>query len=321
MKLQLLYEFVALCEVLNFTKAAQRMNITQPVLSRHMKTLEEHFGAELLKRDTHVVELTSSGHLLLNEARKIIQQYENSLNVMSKFTGKSKKKLKIAFLGEAVQQVLVDFLAEFNAEFPEVVIDCRDSELDEALSYLEDQTCDFGFLIRPNFVENELFEDLFIQSDTIGVAVNKHHPLAKQKTVSLKEIEKWPIIRVDPASFVLSHQFSTEFLDRYQVPYHVEKEYPNLKTCCFNLEFNHRAVLLMPRHRSYLLSENCVLLGVKEDKYWFDLELVWDAKNRNPSVPLFLRQFRKFLQHRNANYAVSLKLKDSITSTHIYALG
>ena len=90
------------------------MNITQPVLSRHMKTLEEHFGAELFKRDTHVVDLTSSGHLLLDEARKIILQYENSLDVMSKFTGKSKKKLKIAFLGEAVQQVLVDFLAEFN---------------------------------------------------------------------------------------------------------------------------------------------------------------------------------------------------------------
>lgn len=295
------------------------MNITQPVLSRHMKALEEHFGADLFKRDTHAVELTSSGHLLLDEARKIIQQYENSLAVMSKFTGKSKKKLKVAFLGEAVQQVLVDFLAEFNVDFPEVVIDCRDSELDEALSYLEDQSYDFGFLIRPNFIENELFEDLYIQSDTIGVAVNKHHPLAQQKVVSLNEIEKWPIIRVDPGSFVLSHQFSTEFLDRYQIPYRVEKEYPNLKTCCFNLEFNHRAVLLMPRHRSYLLSENCVLLDVKEDKYWFDLELVWDSKNRNPCVPLFLRQFRKFLQHRNANYAVSLELKDSITSTLDYA--
>ncbi|MBB6054665.1 LysR family transcriptional regulator [Tolumonas osonensis] len=319
MKLQLLYEFVTLCEMLNFTKAAQRMNITQPVLSRHMKTLEEHFGAELFKRDTHVVDLTSSGHLLLDEARKIILQYENSLDVMSKFTGKSKKKLKIAFLGEAVQQVLVDFLAEFNVDFPEVVIDCRDSELDEALSYLEDLSYDFGFLIRPNFVENELFEDLYIQSDTIGVAVNKRHPLAQQKVVSLNEVENWPIIRVDPGSFVLSHQFSTEFLDRYQIPYRVEKEYPNLKTCCFNLEFNHRAVLLMPRHRSYLLSENCVLLDIKEDKYWFDLELVWDAKNRNPCVPLFLRQFRKFLQHRNANYAVSFKSKDSITSTLDYA--
>ena len=70
MKFQLLYEFVALSEMLNFTKAAQKMNITQPVLSRHMKTLEEHFGAELLKRDTHVVELTSSGHLLLDEAHR-----------------------------------------------------------------------------------------------------------------------------------------------------------------------------------------------------------------------------------------------------------
>jgi DNA-binding transcriptional LysR family regulator len=294
MKIQLLYEFISLSEMLNFTKTAQKMNITQPVLSRHMKNLEEQFGADLFRRDTHGVELTTSGQLLFHEARKITTQYESSISLMNSFTGKSRRKLTITFLGEALQRPLVEFLNHFKALYPDIAVDCRDSELDEALSYLDDQTCDLGFLIRPSFVENVLFDDVHIQTDAICVAVNRHHPLARRSRISLREIEHWPVIRIDPGHFALSHEYSTEFLDKYNIPYRLEKEYPNLKTCCFNLEFNQQAVMLMPRHREYLLSDNCVLLDVIEDDYWFELEVVWDRKNPNPSIQLFINEFRKF---------------------------
>ncbi|MFC3394527.1 LysR family transcriptional regulator [Brenneria rubrifaciens] len=301
MKIRLLYEFILLSELLNFSRAAQKMNITQPVLSRHMKYLEELFGVELFRRDTHSVELTSTGKLLSVEARKIIYQYESSLSVVNAFTGKSRRRLAITFLGEAIQHVLIKFLTQFRQDNTDIIVECRDSELGEALLFLEEHQCDLGFLIRPNFLENKQFCSLPFQTDPLCVAVNKHHPLAGRGRVSLKEVSEWPIIRVDPREFLLSEEYSTRFFDCYNIPFTLVKEYPNLKTCCFNLEFRDRVALLMPKHREYLLGNNSVLLEVIEDDYWFNLELVWDNKNTNPCITLFLNAFKVFLKSTPLN--------------------
>ncbi|QTF09041.1 LysR family transcriptional regulator [Brenneria izadpanahii] len=298
MKMQLLYEFILLSDLLNFSRAAQKMNITQPVLSRHMKSLEEQFGAELFRRDTHRVELTSTGKLLCGEARKIIQQYESSMSIVNAFTGKSRRRLTITYLGEAIQHVLVELLTQFQRNHPDIMVECRDSELDEALLFLEDHTCDLGFLVRPNFLENKKFNALPFQTDSLCVVVNKNHPLAGKSQVSLREVSKWPIIRVDPREFLLSEEYSTRFFDCYGIAFNLDKEYPNLKTCCFNLEFREQVALVMPKHRGYLVGPNSVLLEIVENDYWFNLELVWDNKNTNPCIPLFLNEFKCFFNNK-----------------------
>ncbi len=295
MKIELMYEFIYLTESLNFTKAAEKLNLTQPVLSRHIKQLEEQLGTHLFRRDTHGVELTSVGHIFLEEAKKITNQYERSIIQINTFTGKNRKKIKVTFLGEAVEEILVDFLSVFRSQFPDITVECQDNELDDALSHLEDRTCDIGFLLRPNFHENTRFETSLIEKDVICAVVNKHHPLADREHVSLKEIAQYPIIRVSPGKFVLAEKFSTAFLDKYQIPYTLRKEFPNIKTCCFNLGFDQEAILLMPAHRSYLIGNDCKLIHIKEDDYWFRVELVWDKENPNPMLPLFVKSFDQYL--------------------------
>ncbi|WP_413733034.1 LysR family transcriptional regulator [Sodalis sp. RH20] len=297
METQLLHEFVLLSKTLNFSKAAQKMNITQPVLSRHMKYLEEYFGASFFKRDTHKVELTTAGKLFTEEAGKILLQYETSISAIHSFTGKSRRRLAVTFLGEAIQKFLITFLTQFRATHSDILIECRDSELDEALALLDNHASDMGFLIRPNFMANESrFCTLPFQTDPLCAVVNKCHPLAGRGSVSLREVSEWPIMRIDPREFSLSDEYSTRFLTIRNIDFTLDKEYPNLKTCCFNLEFSDRAVLLMPRHRGYLTGQNCVMLDIAEQDCWFNLELVWDSKNTNPSVAIFLKEFKSFLK-------------------------
>jgi DNA-binding transcriptional LysR family regulator len=296
-EIQLLHEFVLLSKTLNFSKAAQKMNITQPVLSRHMKYLEEYFEVSFFKRDTHKVELTSAGKLFSEEASKILFQYETSVSAIQSFTGKSRRRLSITFLGEAIQKVLITFLTQFRAKHSDIAIECRDSELDEALALLDNHTSDMGFLIRPSFMINESkFCTLPFQTDPLCAVVNKCHPLAGRCSVSLREVGEWPIMRVDPREFTLSDEYSTRFLTIHNINFTLDREYPNLKTCCFNLEFTDRAVLLMPRHRGYLAGQNCVMLDIAEEDCWFNLELVWDNKNTNPTVAIFLKEFKNFLK-------------------------
>ncbi|NDL63271.1 LysR family transcriptional regulator [Acerihabitans arboris] len=297
MKIHLINEFIVLSQVLNFSKTAQMMNVTQPVLSRHIKYLEDRLGVALLRRDTHKVELTTAGKLFAGEARKIITQYESSLAVMHAFCGKGRHRLAIAFLGEAIHSFLISFLNRFHQSHGDIAVECRDSELDEALALLDSHICDFGFLIRPNFMAHDpRFSTLSFQTDPLCVAFNKQHPLADRARVTLREIGDWPIIRVDPQAFALSEAYSTQFLTGHGVEFALAREYPNLKTCCFNLEFNKQAALLMPRHRGYLLGDNCVLVDIAEEDCWFNLELVWDNKNANPGMGIFLREFKNFIQ-------------------------
>jgi DNA-binding transcriptional LysR family regulator len=296
MKIQLMSEFLMLSEWLNFTRAAQNLHITQPVLSRHMKELEAHFGVDLFRRDTHKVELTSAGQLLAAEVRKIIQQYDDAMSTMRTFTGHSRRQLSIVFLGEAISQLLVNLVENFRQQYLDVTVDCRDSELDEALTLLDVGKYDLGFLIRPNFMEQRAnLCTLPFQTDPLCVAVNRHHALASRQRVSLKEVVEWPIIRIDPREFEFSERYSTDFLTRHGLIFKLHKEFSNLKSCCFDLELNNHAVLLMPRHRAYLLGNNSTMLDIEEQDCWFSLELVWDRQNNNPCVDLFIREFKAFL--------------------------
>lgn len=296
MKIELLREFLLLSERLNFTRAAQKLHITQPVLSRHMKELEEHVGAPLFLRDTHQVTLTSAGYRLASEVRKILHQYDESMTAVRTFTGNSRRRLSIAFLGEAIRQPLVTLVEDFRQQQNDVVVECRDCELEEVLSLLDAGECDVGFLIRPNFMpQRPGFGALPFQTDDLCVAVNRLHPLAQRAIVSLRDAAQWPIIRVDPREFSLSEQYSSRFLSARGIDFNLYKEFPNLKSCCFDLELNQRAVLLMPRHRGYLLGDNSILLSLAEKDCWFSLELVWSLRNRNPCVTLFSQAFSHYL--------------------------
>ncbi|MFS2221480.1 LysR family transcriptional regulator [Pantoea sp. B65] len=299
MKMQLLYEFVQLAESLNFSRAALKMNVTQPVLSRHMKMLEEHFETELLARNTHTVALTSAGKLLLVEARKIIQQYECSLSTVNAFTGKSRRRLSVVFLGEAIQNFLITFLTQFRQDHTDIAVECHDCELDEALELLDGHNCDLGLLIRPGFTGNSRFNILPLTTDPLCVAVNRHHPLAGRGQVSLREVGAWPLIRINPREFSLSEEYSTRFFDIHGIPFRVGREYANLKTCCFNLEFDTQSVMLMPKHRRNWLGKNCVLLDLAEEDCKFNVELVWDDNNINPCIAVFLSALKPFLNDKN----------------------
>lgn len=311
MEIQLLYEFALLAKTLNFSKAAQKLNITQPVLSRHIKFLEEHLGTRLFIRDTHKVELTTSGELFCKEIEKIISQYESSLSAMKYFTGKSRLSLSIAFLGEATQSFLSSFLNQFKAKHKDIHLDCRDCELDEVLYLLDNHSIDTGLLISPNTLAHiHSFSSLTFHTDPLCIAANKDHPLATRSRVSLQEASQWPVVRVDPGEFPLSDKYSTHFFTTHNLPYRLDKEYPNLKTCCFNLEFSPRSVVMMPRHRKNLVGANSVLLEISDDDCWFNLELAWDSKNVNPALPILLKEFKSFLAQRDACPAIASPQKE-----------
>lgn len=307
MEIRLLREFLVLSDCLNFSRAAERLNMTQPVLSRHIKYLEDHFGAQLLSRNTHKVELTDVGRLLAAEAAKIVEQYEQLLAVIRSSPGVSRQSLSIGLLGEATRSFLSGFLTSYREAHPQVTIESFDSDLETITAYLDQGGgCDLAFLIRPRGLEiPPHLESIPIVTDPLCVGVNGHHPLAAKESVSLQEIIKWPIIGLSRQKAPLAYEFNNSFFLRHGLDHKLWKECPNLETCCFNIEFNDRAVTLIPMHRRYLIGPNSKMLTIEEIDCVFDINVMWNRNRINPCLSVFLREFREFVNSKERQHDLS----------------
>ena len=288
---------MVLADCLNFSRASERLNMTQPVLSRHVKYLEDHFGAQLLSRNTHKVELTDVGRVVAIEAAKIVEQYEQSMAVIRSAPGVGRQSLSIGLQGEATRSFLARFLTVYSERHPQVTIESFDSDLETISAYLDQGGgCDLAFLIRPHGMAVPAhLEAIPIVADPLCVAVNRHHPLAAQESVSLKEAIKWPIIGLSRQKWPLAYEFNNSFFLRHGLDHKLWKECPNLETCCFNIEFNDRAVILIPMHRRSSIGLNSKLLMVEEADCVFDINVMWNRNRTNACRAVFLKEFREFV--------------------------
>jgi len=298
METRLFHEFLVLTKLLNFSRAAEQLGMTQPVLTRHIKYLEEQFGAQLLDRNTHKVELTMAGRLLAEEAAKIISQYEASFSVVQAALGKGKQKLAIAFLGEATRGFLLSFLTEFRRGHAAIAVECSDTEIDTIPAALAKRTTDLAFSIRPNRQGDDGLQRIALFNDPLCAAVNRNHPLAERDSISIREIGNWSLIGVNRRDFPLAGACNSHFVERYGVEFKPVIECPNLQTCCFNLELHDNMVVMLPKHRRDLLGPNSVMLDIEEKDCQYIVELVWDPQNRNPSISTFVDDLRAYADTR-----------------------
>ncbi|PTW59365.1 LysR family transcriptional regulator [Breoghania corrubedonensis] len=301
MELKLFREFEVLAEHLNFSRAAEQLNMTQPVLSRHIKYLEEQFQVRLLNRNTHKVELTLAGRLMLEESKKIIAQFESLTLAVRAAKGLGNGKLSVLYLGEATRSFLSSFLGTFRRNHGDITVECCDSELDAVPEAIKKHTCDLAFVIRPHGVAETIasVRHLHLFEDRMCIAVNKNHPLAQRASVSIHEAAKWPVIATSRELSPRSGECNAHFLERYGYKDRIEIECPNLKTCCFYQDIHEEAVVILPRHCSDLMSPNSTLVWLDEEDCKFDIDLIWERENRNPCIDVFVKELSAFSQEHS----------------------
>ncbi len=157
--------FIAVAEALNFTKAAQRLHIAQPPLSRQIRQLEEEIGVQLLIRDRRRVELTDSGRVLLKEARILVAQTAHAVDAARCTKRGATGIVRIGMglgLGEQVNRVLM----EHARRFPAVEIQCEEIVSTHQNEALREHRIDVGFLRPPvdsvHLVSEAICEERFL---------------------------------------------------------------------------------------------------------------------------------------------------------------
>src|SRR6201988_4057267 len=136
MELRHLRYFVAVCEALNFTKAAAQLRIAQPALSRQVQDLEDEIGVDLLKRSPRGVTITAEGKLFLEEAREVLKRADESVEKVRALARGEYGELHVGYAPSPTVEILPPALAGFQKAFPRVRVllhDLSERELIEGL--------------------------------------------------------------------------------------------------------------------------------------------------------------------------------------------
>jgi DNA-binding transcriptional LysR family regulator len=197
MQLRHLRYFVVVAQELSITRAAARLRLSQPPLSRQMRDLEEEIGVPLFDRTNRRLQLTAAGELFYQEARRILSQLERATYATrAKGLGRA-ERIAIGFPGTLAGMFLPQILRRFRQAHPSVDIDLAEMVPLEQLAALREAQIDLAFVAKVEVESAKEFAFESVMDVPLYVALARDHRLAKAKRISLYELRDEPFISVE----------------------------------------------------------------------------------------------------------------------------
>ena len=206
MELRHLRYFIGVAEEENVSRAALKLHVSQPALSRQIRDLEEELGFLLLERSAKSVRLTDAGRAFLTEARAVLQRAEEAVKAARAIATGARGELHVGYAPSLTARILPPTLRAFQAELPNVRVRLHDLSTEEMLAGLREGKLQIAFVVRltPALLRGLRFEELARES--ICLAVAPKHPLAGRRTVTLAEVAREPLVTYSRKDYPDAHE-------------------------------------------------------------------------------------------------------------------
>ena len=205
MELRHLRYFVAVAEAENVTRAAKKLHVAQPAISRQIRDLEEELGLALLERTARAVRLTEAGRVLLAEARAVLQRADDAVAAVRAVAGGVRGELHVGYAPSLTVQILPRALRRFQAEFPGVRVSLHDLSTGEMLAGLRDNRLHVALMVAPAGKELRGLRFHELARYPMCVALAPGHRLARSRSLSLSKIAAEPLIGYSRADYPEYH--------------------------------------------------------------------------------------------------------------------
>ncbi len=207
MELRHLRYFVASAEEMNISRAAARLRVSQPPLSRQIRDLEREIGTPLFDRQHNRLKLTSAGTYFLSEARKILSHATRAARLAKAASVGEAGQITIAFLSPMGGMFLPQIVRSFRQKFPSVDIDLREMVPRQQLESLLDHHVDLGFLPKTELESTNDFAFESLMKVQLRLALNPGHRLAKLRRVPLSKLAEEKFIALKRSAAPATHDF------------------------------------------------------------------------------------------------------------------
>lgn len=217
MELRHLRYFVTVAEELNFRRAAARLRVAQPAISRQVRDLEDELGFRLFDRVAKTIRLTEAGRVFLNEAQAVLQRADDAVRAARAVATGKQGKLHVGYAPSLTVEILPQALRKFQEQMPGVRVMLHDLSTQEMLDALRHDCLDLALLVRPPkpALRGLRFEEL--RRYPLCVALAASHPLARRRQVSVPAVAEERLIAYSRAGYPEYHEQLAELLGKPQI--------------------------------------------------------------------------------------------------------
>jgi DNA-binding transcriptional LysR family regulator len=280
--------FVAVAEECHFRRAAERLHLAQPVLSRQIQQLERDVGVQLLTRTTRQVSLTDAGAVLLDDARRLLHDADMAVGRASRAASGDLGRLTLGFVDSAAFVLLPRLLRRFVAHHPEVVTELRELSTERQLEALH------GDVDVAVLREVDAADDLEVQlllRERLCAALPRDHRLAGEPSLALADLadEEFVLFPRHEVPRVYDHLIALCQQSGFRP---AERTHALQYTTLLALVATGYGVSLVPAAVSEVCRRDVVLIALSDDHAISRLSLAWRAGETSPAI-------QRIVEHAN----------------------
>jgi DNA-binding transcriptional LysR family regulator len=282
--------FTTVATELNFRRAAERLNMTQPPLSRQIQLLEHHLGVALFTRSTRSVALTAAGRAFFIEAQNLLERAQQAAVSAKRFAEGDIGTVSISFVGSAVYEFLPKVIAEARLKQPHVKISLSEMNTYQQHEALRARRIDLGIvrapLLEPGYETECLVREPFV------LAVPTSHPLASAPSVTVADLDQQPFLMYSHSAYPPFNELLTGMLRSARVaPQYVQWLGSSLTILA--LVNAGMGLALVPRCATSVVFKDVVFRSIDlGEGVQSELHLIWGADNDNPAFTMLLEAIR-----------------------------
>ncbi len=277
--------FLAVADTLHFRKAAEQLFISQPGLSRQIKQLEENLGVQLFERHNRKVTLTPAGKYLQEELKNIFKQLNAVLAHTKLLHGGGVGKLKLGYVGSAMQKLIPNLLLQFQKEHPHILIHLNEMDNQQQLQALLNKDIDVGF-IRQERIPSGL-KIKATETETFSLVLPKNHEVTLANFKSLQQFEKEDFILFDASYSASYYETVMQIFDDAGFVPQVSHATVNASSI-YRLVENNLGISIVPTSLTEGFLMDVQFIELTKIKQRTTLNMVWNTKNSNPILNFFL---------------------------------
>lgn len=273
--------FLAVAEELHFRKAADRLFISQPGLSRQIKQMEEDLGVKLFERLNKKVYLTVAGSYLKNEANLTLKNLDNIFEYTKLLDQGIEGKINMGYVGSAMQNVIPELLIKIRNKNKNIQFSLNEMDNPKQIKALLSQEIDIGF-IRMEKVPSELkLEPIF--EDTFSLVLPLDHPISNSNFKNIAQFK-------DESFIFIESSYSPDYFDKIMEIFNESGFTPNVShnsvhaSTIYRLVENNLGISIVPTVLQEGYNLNVKFIELKNIPQRTILSVAWNKNNRNPML-------------------------------------
>jgi len=289
MELRHLLYFKTVAEELHFTKAATKLFISQPPLSRQIKELEEELGVQLFTRDNKRVALTDAGKYFQIEVDAIFSRLDESKSIVRQIHLSVSGELKIGYISSVYQSELAEILKAMRPAFPFIKTGLFEMPTVTQIEALEQGKLDVGILRAPVHSEKLTVKTLFFDPFVVVI------PLSDQKFNNNKDLAAF--LKANPFIF-FNKEFAPHYNDklmeickRMQFTPDITHEANNVHSILQLIEAGLGVSILPLSLKNQYAHLNVSFIELEDIPVNTEVVLAYEQKNKNPALQWFIDHY------------------------------